>query len=49
MIDEATWDKAVNTDLPPGVIELQDRKGEWWRYPLIEFTCDPLVNAGHQQ
>lgn len=31
------WDRAVDPDVPPGVVVFQDADGLWWRYPLIEF------------
>ena len=34
------WDDLVDPSLPPGVIAVQDSEGNWWRYPLVEFTGD---------
>jgi hypothetical protein len=39
-IDHAVWDEACDPSLPEGVIELQDRDGKLWRYPLAEFPAD---------
>lgn len=39
-IDEEAWGRAVDPDVPPGVIALCDTNGEWWRYPLAEFPAE---------
>ena len=37
VFDPQWLDRAASPSLPAGVIEGQDGKGAWWRYPLREF------------
>ena len=39
-LDADTWNAALNPELPAGVFELQDRDGNWWRYPITEFEVE---------
>jgi hypothetical protein len=31
-------EQAADPSLPAGAIAIQDGEGNWWRYPLCEFT-----------
>jgi hypothetical protein len=38
--DGIDWGRVSDDSLPSGVIAVQDGAGNWWRYPLAEFSDD---------